>query len=83
MNRVGARHLGGADDGRHVQVTVGAARRADADILIGKPHMKRIFVGLGVHRDGFDAKLAARDDDAHRDFAAIGDQDFLKHRCVP
>jgi hypothetical protein len=41
--------------------------------------VERVLVGFGVHRDGLDAELAARIDDAHRDLAAVGDQDFLEH----
>ena len=36
MDRVGAGDFGGADDRRHVEVAVGAARRADADVLVGE-----------------------------------------------
>ena len=61
MDGVGAGDLGRADDGRHVQVAVGAARRADADVLVGEAHVQRVLVGLGVHRDGLDAELAAGD----------------------
>ena len=79
MDRVGAGDLGGADDRRHVQVAVGAARRADADVLVGEPDVQRVLVGLGVDGDGLDAELAAGADDAQRDLAAVGDQDFLEH----
>mgnify|MGYP001274292197 CR=1 FL=1 len=43
--------------------------------------MKRLPVGLGVNRDGFDIQLAAGAGDAHGDLAAVGDQDALKHEC--
>ena len=79
VNRIGAGDFGGADDGRHVQVAVGAARRTDADVLVREAHVERILVGLRIHRDGLDAELAARVDDAQSDFAAIRDQDFLEH----
>ena len=79
MDRVGAGDLRGADDRRHVQVALGAARRSDAHVFVGKPHVQRVLVRLRIHRDGFDAQLAARDDDAHRDLAAVRDQDFFKH----
>ena len=79
MDRVGAGDLGGADDRRHVQVAVGAARRTDADVLVGEPHVQRVLVGLGVDGDRLDAELAAREDDAQRDLAAVRDQDFLEH----
>ena len=61
MDRVGAGDFRGADDRRHVQVAVGAARRADADVLVGEPDVQRVLVGLRVDGDGLDAQLAARD----------------------
>ena len=61
MDGVGAGDFGGADHGRHVQVAVGAARRADADVLVGEPDVQRVLVGLGVDGHGLDAELAARD----------------------
>ena len=79
MNRVGAGDLGGADHRRHVQVAVGAARRTDADVLVGEPDVQRVLVRLGVDGHGLDAELAAREDDAHGDLAAVRDQDFLEH----
>ena len=79
MNRVGAGDLGGADDGRHVQVAVGAPRRTDADVLVGKPHVQRVLVRLGADGDGLDAKLAARVDDAKRHLAAVRNQNLLEH----
>ena len=79
MNGVGAGDFGGADHGRHVQVAVGAARRADADVLVGEADVQRVFVGLRVDRDRLDAELAAGEDDPHRHFAAVRDQNFLEH----
>ena len=51
----------------------------DADVVVGEAHVQRLAVGLGVHGDRLDAELAAGADDAQRDLAAIGDQDFLEH----
>ena len=79
MDRVGAGDLGGADDRRHAQIAVGAARRADADVLVGEADVQRVLVGLGVDGDGLDAELAAGADDAQGDLAAVGDEDFLEH----
>ena len=79
MDGVGAGDFGGADDRRHVQVAVGAARRADADVLVGEPDVQGVLVGLGVDGDRLDAQLAAGEDDAQRDLAAVGDQDLLEH----
>ena len=46
MNGVGARDLGGADDRGDVQVALGAARRPDADVLVGKADVQRVLIGL-------------------------------------
>src|SRR5215831_9006976 len=82
VNRVGAGHLGRADDGGDVEIAVGAPRRADADVFVRKLDVERVFVGLGVHRDGLDAELLARIDDAESHFAAIRDENFFKHYAV-
>src|SRR5579859_1690929 len=79
MDRIGAGDLRRADHGGHVQIAVGAARRTDADVLVGEADVQRILVRLGVDGDSFDAELAARDDDAHRDFAAVRYEDLLEH----
>ena len=77
-DRVG--HLGGADDGGHVQVRQSGLRRSDADGLVREQHVFGIEVGGGMHRDGLDAELAAGAQDAKRDLAAISDDDFFDHR---
>ena len=79
MNRVSPGDLGCADNRGHVEVAFSAARGTDAHVFVGEPHMKRVLVGLRIHRHGLDAQLAARDDHAHRDFAAVRDQNFFKH----
>ena len=79
VNGVGAGHFGCTDDRRHIQVAVGAAGWADADVFIGKPHVERVLIGLGVDRHGLDTEFAARVDDTHRHFAPVGYQDLLEH----
>ena len=76
-DRIG--YLRGADDRRHVQVAQRRGRRADADRLVRQQHVLQIGIGGGVHGDGLDAQFAAGAQDAQRDFAAIGDDDFLQH----
>ena len=78
-DRVG--DFGGADDGRHVQVAQRRGRRPDAHRFVGQQHVLEAGVGGGVHGDGLDAQLAAGAQDAQRDLAAIGDDDFFQHRC--
>jgi hypothetical protein len=41
--------------------------------------MQRIAVGLAVDGDRADAEFPASVENAQRDFAAIGNQDFTKH----
>ena len=41
--------------------------------------MHGVGVGGGVHRDRRDAEFLAGAQDAQRDFAAIGDEDFIEH----
>ena len=79
MQRIGAGDFGGADDRRNVQITVAAARRADADVFIRKPDVQRVLVGLRIHGHGLDAQLAAREDHPQRDLSTIGDKNFLEH----
>ena len=79
MDRLGAGDLAGGDDLGDVQIAVARGRRADADAFIGQAHMHGVGVGGGMDRDGGDAHLLAGAEDAKGDFAAIGDEDFLKH----
>ena len=51
--------LGRAQDRGDAQVAVGAARRPDADVLVGEADVERLPVGLRVDRDGADAELLA------------------------
>ena len=79
MHGVGAGDLAGRENGGHVEIGVFRRRRADADAFVGKAHMHGVGVGGGMHRDGLDAKLLAGAQDSERDFAAVGDEDFIEH----
>ncbi len=79
MDGVGAGDLAGCQQRRHVQIAVARRRRADADALVGEPHMHSVGVGGGMHRDREDAELLAGAQDAQCNLAAIGDEDFFKH----
>ena len=48
--------------------------------FIGFADVERRPVGIGIHGDGADAHFAQGANDAQRDLAAIGYQNFLKHR---
>ncbi len=77
VDRVGLGDLGGGNDRRNVEVAVLRRGRADADGVVGQPHVHRVGVGGRVHRDRLDAHLVRRAVDAQRDFAAVGNQDAL------
>ena len=79
MHGVGAGDLAGGEQRRDVEVAVARRRRADADALVGEAHMHGVGVGGRMHGDRRDAELLAGAQDAQRDLAAIGDQDFLEH----
>ncbi len=79
MHGVGAGDLAGREQGGNVEVAVARRRRPDAHALVGETHMHGIGVGGGVHGDRRNAELLAGAQDAQRDLAAIGDQDFLEH----
>ena len=80
MDGVGAGDLAGGEDRGDVEVAVLGGRRADADALVGEADMHGVAVGGRVDRDGLDAELLAGAQDAERDLAAVGDEDFLEHR---
>ena len=61
-HRVG--HLGGADDGGHVQIGQRRLRRPDAHGLVRQQHVLGVEVGGRVHRDRLDAEFAAGAQDA-------------------
>src|SRR5579884_1732277 len=72
MNRIDVGDFRRADHLRNIQVAFGAARGANANGLIGKPHVQGIAVGFRVHRNRRDPQLLARADHPQSDFSAIG-----------
>ncbi len=81
MDRVAAGFAGGSDDLGGVEV----GRHADAlerEAGIGCADMEGVRVVLGMDADGLDPHFGGGTDDADRDFAAIGDEQFLDgHVC--
>ena len=73
MNRIDIAHLGRAHDAVDFQITFRAGRRADANRFIGQLDMERIDIGFGINRQGANAELLARANNAQRDLAAISD----------
>ncbi|KAG1317656.1 hypothetical protein G6F63_015580 [Rhizopus arrhizus] len=76
-------HGVGAAAARHrqqlvdIEVGVGRAVALQAERLVGHARVQRVEIGVGVDRDGLHAVIGASADDAHRDFATVGDEDFL------
>ena len=82
MNRIHVADLRRAHDAIDLQITLGAGGRADADRFVRQLHVQRIDIRLRVNRERADAEFLAGADDAERDFAAVGDQDFFEHRVA-
>ena len=82
MDGVDVGDFRGGDDSGDIEITVRGARRADADGLVGKAHVKRVAVGLAVDGDSTNAEFSAGVDDAQCDFTAIGDQNLTKHETL-
>ena len=71
--------FGGADDPVNPQIALRGGRFADADGFIRHLHVHGIGIRLRIDRHGADVQFLAGPDDADGDFAAIGDQNLLKH----
>ncbi|OIQ77151.1 hypothetical protein GALL_411650 [mine drainage metagenome] len=79
----GIRHLGGGNDGRHVQVALRRGRRADAHRLVGQPDVFGFAVRLGIDHHGLDAEFATGALHPEGDFPAVGDENFFEHARRP
>jgi len=75
--------LGGADDGRDVEITAIAARGADAHLLVRQTDVQGAGVRIRVHGHGFDPEFAARGDHPDGDLAPVGYQHFSEHGISP
>jgi hypothetical protein len=71
--------LGGGDDAVRAEIGIRTFGAADANGFVGKLHVKRLGIGLGVNSEGLDAELATGANDSESDFAAVGDEDLLDH----
>ena len=80
MDRVHVGDFGGADDSRNIQIALRQRRRADADSFIGKTHVQRVAVGFAIDRDRPDSQLLAGANHPQSNFAAVRNEDLLKHR---
>ena len=80
MHGVGAGDFAGGEQRRNIEIAVLGRRRADADALVGEPHMHGIRVRRRMHGDRRDAELLAGAQHAERDLSPIGDQNLIEHR---
>ena len=78
VDAVGARFLRGVDDRVDAQVAFARRARADRVRLVRVAHVQRRPIAFGVDGDRRHAQLAAGADDAHRDLAAVGDQNLFQ-----
>lgn len=79
MDSLRARQPGGGEDRGGVEVAVRGGRRPDAERFVGQAHVGGVSVRLRVHDDGLDAQFMAGPLYAQGDFAAVGDENLMKH----
>ncbi|OIQ66527.1 hypothetical protein GALL_519010 [mine drainage metagenome] len=79
VNGLGAGLAAGVDDLVGRQIALGGGRGTDEYGLVGHFDRHGIGVSLGIDHHGGDPQPAAGLDDADRDLAAVGDQDFGEH----
>ena len=82
MDRLGTAAPRGIDDAWYGEIAVAGWRCADAHCTIGRLHVQRVGIRIGVHRDGGDAQASRGADDAAGDLAAVGDQQGAEHRHI-
>ena len=61
------------------QVALRRGRRPEPDRDVGRAHVRRVHVGVGVHRDRADPQGAQRADHPERDLPAVGDEHSGEH----
>lgn len=79
MNGVDVGNFGGADEAVNSEIAFESGRFADANGFVGHLGVHGVSVGLGIDGDGANVEFPASSNDAHGNFAAVGDQNFLKH----
>jgi hypothetical protein len=79
MNGISAGDFACCEQGWNIEIGIAARGRADADALIGEPHMHRVGVSRRMHGYSCDTELFARAENPEGYFATIGNQDLLKH----
>jgi hypothetical protein len=63
----------------NAKIALARGRGPDGIGLIGEPDVQRFAVDFAENSDAANAQLAAGAQDAHGNFAAIGNQDFPEH----
>ena len=76
MDRIGAGDLASGDQGRNVQIGLGAGRWADADAFVSKPNMHGVDVSGRMRRNSLNTHFAACALDAQCNLTPIGDQNL-------
>ena len=79
VDGVAVGRLGDGENRVDVEVALCGGRRANAIGVLGKLHVQRLAVRLGVHHHGLDVELTARAEDADGDLPAVCDQNTLEH----
>ncbi len=83
VNGVGAGDFASGEQRRNVEIAVLGSGRADADTLVGEPHMHGVLIRRRMHRHRGNAELLARPQDAQCNLTPVSDQDLVEHsgRC--
>jgi hypothetical protein len=77
VHGVGAARLCDGDQLADVEVGVGRALAVQGVGFVGHAHVQGVQVVVGIHGHAAQAVVAAGADDAHGDFAPVGDQHFF------
>ena len=66
-----------------IQVAVHRIFGTDAHGHISQLHVQGVRIGIRIDGDGLDTQFLAGTDDAHGDFAAVGNKHTFEHRVTP
>jgi hypothetical protein len=78
VNGIGIRDLCRGHQVWYVQIGIDTGGTTNANSLIREFHVKAVFIGSGINRNGLDTHLPTGSDDPQRDLTTIGDQYFLE-----
>lgn len=79
MDGVDVSNFGGADEAVDSEIAFERGRLADANGFVGHLGVHGVSIRLGIDGNGANVEFPAGSNDAHGNFAAVGDQNFLKH----